>query len=254
MSYHTLTKGLEAKTVVLLGMGNVGSHLAKVLRQVPGYRLMYHYSRSLGMNIQDIPRHADLYIFAVSDTALPMLWAEMPATTGVWIHTAGAVSLDSMLPYHSRVGVLYPLQTISKGRVLDWTNVPIYYEGDDECRLLAEALSEHTAYADSEGRSKLHLAAVLACNYSNYLVSLAEEYLGREGFEPKALLPLLNEMVAKFQKMPANKAQTGPAIRGDRSTINKHLELLNQDEANAEALNVYTLLAEALLKRGASQV
>lgn len=249
MSYRTLTKGVDAKTVVLLGMGNVGSHLAKALRQVAGYRLVYHYSRSLGMKLQDIPRSADLYIFAVSDSVLPALWAEMPTTSGVWLHTAGSVSMSAMEPYHDRVGVLYPLQTISKGRALDWRKVPIYYEGDSECQLLAEALSERTAFADSEGRSKLHLAAVLACNYSNYLISLAEDYLAREGFDPKVLLPLLGEMLGKLEYMPAAKAQTGPAIRADISTIDKHLDLLRANEDNAESLRVYTLLAEGLLKR-----
>lgn len=249
MSYHTLTKGLSAKTVVLLGMGNVGSHLAKVLRSVPGYRLAYHYSRSLGMNIKDIPRQADIYLFAVRDEALLRVWSEMPETSGVWIHTAGSVSMEAMQAYHERVGVLYPLQTISKGRALDWTSIPIYYEGDDECRLLAETLSERSYFADSEGRGKLHLAAVLACNYSNYLISLAEEYLVREGFDAKTLMPLLEEMLAKLRELPASKAQTGPAVRGDVSTLDKHIALIKQSENPDELLQIYTLLANQLLAR-----
>lgn len=243
MSYHTLTGGVSARTVVLLGMGNVGSHLARVLRQTEGYRLVYHYGRSLGMRLEDIPRHADLYIYALSDSALPEVWAMMPETSGVWVHTAGSVSLEAMQAYHVDCGVLYPLQTFTKGRALDWAEVPIYYEGHEEVRRLAEALSRRVYPADSEGRAKLHLAAVLACNYSNHLVALAEDYLAREGFEPKTLLPLIRETMSKLETMPARRAQTGPAVRRDEATLERHRVLL---EGQEELLRIYNVLAESI--------
>lgn len=246
MSYHTLTKGTSAKTVVLLGTGRLGSHLAKALRRVEGYRLVYHYGRSLGMRLEDIPRQADIYIFAISDAALPEVWASMPETRGVWIHTAGSVSLERLEAYHQPAGVLYPMQTFTKGRAIDWAEVPIYYEGDEEVRLLAEALSPQASYADSAGRAKLHLAAVLACNYSNYLVSLAEDYLAAEGFEPKALLPLLRETMEKLEKLPAHEAQTGPALRGDEATLERHRELL---AGRPDLRQLYDLLAAGIQRQ-----
>lgn len=235
----------EFKTVVLLGGGNVATHLAKALRQLPGYRLVYHYMRSLGMKLEDIPPHADLYLFALSDAALPEVWQAMPSTRGVWIHLAGSVELSMMQSYHSACGVLYPLQTFSKKRPISWETIPIYYEGDTEAELLAGALSRHTAFADSQGRAKLHLAAVVACNFSNYLISLAEDYLQTEGFDPKSLMPLLAETFAKLESLPAREAQTGPAIRRDHTTLSRHLSMLPE----GDMLAVYRLLSEQLLHR-----
>lgn len=246
MSYRTLTKGTSAKTVVLLGTGRLGSHLAKALRRVEGYRLVYHYGRSLGMRLEDIPRQADIYLFAISDEALPEVWVAMPETRGVWIHTAGSVSLERLTAYHQPAGVLYPLQTFTKGRAIDWASVPLYYEGDEEARFLAEALSEQSYYADSDGRGKLHLAAVFACNYSNYLISLAEDYLSSEGFEPKTLLPLLRETMVKLETLPAREAQTGPALRGDEATLTRHRHLLAERPALRE---LYDLLAAGIQRQ-----
>lgn len=235
---------MPSKRIVLLGGGNVGSHLARACSSLSGYSLIWHYERRKGMLLTDIPRDADLYIFALTDTALESVWQEMPPTGGVWIHVSGSTPLDSLTKYHADGAVLYPLQTFSRNRDIEWKHVPLYYEGHEEARLLAEALSTHTAFASSEGRRKLHLAAVLACNYSNYLVTLAEEYLSAEGFESKTLLPLLRETFQKLEALPASEAQTGPAIRGDRTIVEQHKDLLSGD-----TLAVYTLLAEQLLSR-----
>lgn len=243
MTLRPSNENPEARSVVLLGGGNVGSHLAKALRRLKGYRLVYHYMRSVGMRLEDLPTEADIYIFALSDTALEEVWQSMPPTRGVWIHTAGSVSLECMARYHEPCAVLYPLQTFSKARAIDWHDVPIYYEGDAEAESLAKALSGRVAYADSVGRAKLHLAAVLACNYSNHLIALAEEYLQSEGFDAKVLMPLLRETFAKLEVMPARKAQTGPAVRGDVHTIERHLSML-ADRPHLAAL--YTHLAASL--------
>lgn len=233
-----------SKAVVLLGNGHVGSHLATAIGKLDGYHLLYHYTRSSGAKLSEIPLNADIYLFAISDTALSSVWQAMPITQGVWIHTAGSVSLAEMNTFHHKAGVLYPLQTFSKGKSLDWQEIPLYYEGHVEAQRLAEALSKYSYYSDSQGRKKLHLAAVIACNYSNYLVSLAEEYLQSEGFEPKAIMPLLREMLAKLEVLPARSAQTGPAIRGDKAIIDEHLNMLS-----GETREVYDLLSSKLLTR-----
>lgn len=237
----------QAKTVVLLGAGNVASHLLKALKGLDGYRLVYHYIRSLGMKLCDLPRNADLYIFALSDTALPEVWAAMPPTRGVWLHLAGAVPMQAMQVYHQRCAVVYPLQTFSRGRHINWAEIPIYYEGDDEGKLLAEALSPKARHTDAEGRKRLHLAAVMACNYSNHLIALAEEYLAQEGFDPKCLLPLLRETFSKLEVMPARDAQTGPAQRRDLATIDSHLAILPEGHLR----QLYTLLAQSIMDRPA---
>lgn len=232
------------RRIVLLGAGNVGSHLAEGIAHLEGYTLYHHYSRRAGGRLEELPQDADLYLFALSDDALPTVWEAMPETSGVWMHTAGSVPLSALARYHERTGVLYPLQTFSTGRRIEWADVPIYYEGDEEARCLAEALSRHTAYASSEGRAKLHLSAVLAANYSNYLIGLAEDYLTEASFDPKALLPLLKEMVLKLETLPAREAQTGPAVRGDRAVIDRHLSMLS-----GHTRETYAFLAHQILER-----
>lgn len=229
------------KRVVLFGNGHVGSHLATAIESLDGYRIVYHYTRSKGGIITDIPRDADIYLFAIPDSALAELWSLMPPTTGVWLHTAGSVSLEEISKHHGRSGVIYPLQTFTKGKALEWSSVPVYYEGDDEVKALAHSLSPLASYADSRQRARMHLAAVVACNFSNYLISIAEGILQEAKVHPKALQPLLHEMVNKLDILSAKEAQTGPALRRDENTMHKHMQMLEK-----EHVELYRILSEGI--------
>ncbi len=263
--------------IVLLGSGQVAHHLAIRLSALEGYRLVAIYSRRqehaerLARSIEAqegssrpgprghdaplttsdlsaLPRSASYYTYALSDSALESVWAAMPETQGVWIHTAGSVSLEAMARWHRESGVLYPLQTFSQTRNLDWSDIPIYIEGAGEdtleaIRRLALALSPKVYQASTTDRGKLHLAAVLACNFTNHLVALAESYLAQEGFETKSLMPLIRETMLKLETLPAIDAQTGPARRGDESTIQRHLALL---EPQPELRALYQALSQSI--------
>ena len=87
---------------------------------------------------------------------------------------------------------------------------------------------------------------MLACNFSNYLVLEAERLLEREGLPPKALLPLLDELLAKLHSLPAREALTGPAARGDEATMQRHEELLTGEP---ELQQLYRLLSERIQQR-----
>lgn len=252
------------KRIVLLGTGHVAYHLAQGIAALEGFVLVQIYGRrpeavqsllqalpyssAVAYSLDDLDPCADYYLFALSDRALPEVWRAMPPTRGLWVHTAGSVPLEAMLAHHHSCGVLYPLQTFSRTRPLDWRDLPLYIEGSTPesyaaLEALAIALSGRVAYADSEARGRLHLGAVLACNFTNHLIALAEEYLHAEGLEPKVLLPLVSEMVAKLHTMPALEAQTGPALRDDRPTIDRHLALL---EARPDLQTLYRLLSESI--------
>ena len=156
-----------------------------------------------------------------------------------------------MTKYHSSIGVLYPLQTFSKGKVLDFSSVPLYIEANNEStqariETLAHSLSNEVHHASSEARMALHVAAVLSCNFSNYLITLAEELLSAHQLPSKALLPLLDEMIEKLHHLPAQEAQTGPARRGDQMIIERHLKLLHN---TPELEQLYRLLSEGIRKR-----
>lgn len=236
------------RRVVLLGSGRVATHLAQAIARHSGYRLVEIYSRRLGRarlladallphspravdRLEDLSRDADIYLFALSDHALEVVWASMPTTTGVWLHTAGSVSLEQMARRHEASGVLYPLQTFTLGRSLDWHGLPICIEGAGAealsvARRLAYDLSGRVAEIDSIGRRHLHLSAVLACNFANHLIALGQHYLELQGIAPEILTPLIRETMSKLEYMPAREAQTGPALRGDTPTEARHLDLL----------------------------
>lgn len=253
------------KEVVLIGAGRVATHLAERICQVnKNYRLSCIYSRSLSSaqslvsrlgqhiphtdNLSSLPRQACIYLFALPDEALNPVWEAMPNTKGIWAHTAGSVALEAITVHHTQSGVLYPLQTFSLERTLNWDEVPIYIEGinsevEKELESLAHHLSSKVYHASSVERGHLHLSAVLACNFTNHLLALAEEYLIKQGLDPKAIYPLVRETLAKAERHTPRAVQTGPAIRRDASTIEHHLSLLADNPRLAE---LYKTLTESI--------
>ncbi|WP_455250756.1 Rossmann-like and DUF2520 domain-containing protein [Porphyromonas sp.] len=260
--------------IVLLGAGRLASHLAHALLRHPeAGTLVQLYSRSrasverlsselaelydtrglaLTTELTELLPEADIYLFVLSDDALPELWRQLEGRTrGLWVHCSGATSLGRLLEYHPQGAVLYPLQTFSRERAAAGSYLPFYIEGSDTASLagvrrLAELLGDEVHEATSAQRLYLHLGAVLACNFSNYLVLEAEHLLEREGLPPKALLPLLDELLAKLHTLPAREALTGPAARGDEATMQRHEELLTGEP---ELQQLYRLLSERIQQR-----
>jgi predicted short-subunit dehydrogenase-like oxidoreductase (DUF2520 family) len=76
-------------------------------------------------------------------------------------------------------------------------------------------------------RKHIHLAAVFACNFSNYMYSIANDILKADGISFDILNPLILECASKALDLNPREAQTGPAKRNDQNIIQHHLELLN---------------------------
>ena len=262
----------EEQRIVLLGAGNVATHLAQALHglstSLGRCRITEIYSPS-GVSasslastlagevrstsqLAELSQDADWYLFAVRDDALPSLWQALAGhTSGIWLHTSGSTPLEAMAAYHQQVGILYPLQTFSKAKTIDFSTIPLYIEAGEgetlsQLTQLAESLSHEVHVATSAQRAILHVAAVFACNFSNHLVALAEELLISHGLPQKALLPLLSETLEKLYTLPASEAQTGPAVRGDRQTLERHLSLL---QGRPELESLYRLLSEQIQSR-----
>lgn len=250
-----MPKLVTMKRIVLLGAGHVAYHLVRGLAHSEDYTISQVYSRRRSRaedltamlpqrpqaidHIEDLDRSADIYLYALSDNALIPVWRTMPRTEGIWIHTAGSVSLEAVQMYHRRSAVLYPLQTFTRGTQVTWAEVPIFVEGGDEeclsmCRQLAQHLSQRVTEATSAHRGYLHLAAVFACNFTNHLIALAQKLLDHEGLDGTVLIPLVQETLSKLHSMPAFTAQTGPAVRGDQVTMQRHLTLLADKPQLAE--------------------
>lgn len=253
------------RRVVLLGAGRVAVQLGPALQQA-GVEVVQVYSRTASRakalatrlecrytdDLTSIPRDAYLYILAISDVAIPALakslGKRLPAQAQV-VHTSGATSLDVIQKHVAQAGVFYPLQTFSEGRPVDWSDIPFCLEATtpellEDLRLLAQKISSRVYEVSSEQRATLHVAAVFANNFSNYLFSIAEEISQAKKLPFDLLRPLILETARKVQEQSPADAQTGPAVRKDRKTIERHLRYLQQH--HPEYVSLYQMLTEGI--------
>ena len=220
--------GPRAYRAVLIGRGNVATRLGQALRGA-GHEVIAVGGRT---RVAPVPQDADIYIIAVSDRCIPQV--------GLVVHTAGSVPMD-VLPQRRR-GVLYPLQTLSRARQIDFARVPLFIESDSDLPLLREvasSVSGSVRVLDSARRRSIHLAAVFCSNFTNAMYSMAYRLLRREGIPFEALLPLIDETAAKVHDLVPHEAQTGPAVRWDTEVMDAQRALLPDEEMR----QVYTLLS-----------
>lgn len=248
----------------MVGAGNVASHLAPALSLSGAGEVVQVYSRSpesaaaLASKIPgasstadagSIIPDADVYLISVADDAIAPLTRVLPKGDALYLHTSGSVGMEVLAPLSERYGVFYPLQTFSKGVGLDMAKVPLFVEGsdaevEDEIRAFAAPLFSSVYHADSETRKKMHISAVFACNFTNYLWTLAADLLERDGLPFDVLRPLLEETLRKAVVNSPAASQTGPAARGDRRVIDGHLALLEGREKE-----IYSLLSDCIMAR-----
>lgn len=249
-------------TVTLIGSGNVATHLAHALKKA-GFDFAQVFSRNqqhaqaladqlacgYTTQITKITPDADIYIFSVKDDVLQELIASTPTNNGLWIHTAGSMPIELFKGYTNQYGVLYPLQTFSKTREIDFSTIPCFIEANSTeseaiIYTLARSISENVQSLNSEKRKHLHLAAVFACNFSNHMYTLASKILKEQGLAEDILLPLINETAAKVHTLTPNEAQTGPAVRFDRHVMDKQLALLSDPTMQ----EIYQIISKSIHK------
>ncbi len=248
--------------VCIIGAGNVATHLARALDSISIILQVYSNNidnaRRLAGSLQSQPTaidklenvtyEADYYIVAVKDDAIETVARNTPASNGVWAHTSGSVPMTVFQPYKKRYGVFYPLQTFSRDVSLDIRNVPFFIEGSSESVYdslfkIASMISHTVCPADSERRRALHVAAVFACNFVNYMWMQADELRRQQNLDITYLKPLLDETLRKLDSCSPAQAQTGPARRGDKQIIDKHLETLSTAHAD-----IYRFLSDHILR------
>ncbi|GAA4788869.1 DUF2520 domain-containing protein [Olivibacter ginsenosidimutans] len=250
--------------IVLLGSGNVATHLAYALKKA-GYHIKQVFSRNIAHakhlaegigaepidNLFYITTEADVYIIAVKDEAIEEVAGALRLRNKILLHTSGSTDIAVLQPYSTAYGVIYPLQTISKEVALDFSKVPLILEFSDaqtkaEILNLAFKLSPLIHEYNSEQRKCLHLGAVLACNFSNYLYAVAHDFLQEKKVDFGLLKPLIAETANKIQTHNPNDVQTGPAIRNDGVILDRHLALL---DAHPDWQQVYRILSEGIARR-----
>lgn len=247
--------------LVFIGAGNVATHLAKAFYQ-KGYPIVQIFSQTevsaktlsdkvnsnYTTDYNDIITNADIYFYCVTDEVLPQIISQKKLSNGIHIHTAGSVNMNIFENNRKNFGVIYPLQTFSKNKEIDFSKVPLFIESNNEfseqkIKDLALVLSSKVFSISSEKRQKIHLSAVFACNFTNHLYSIAQDLLGEIPFD--VLFPLIEETVEKIKTLPPKQAQTGPAKRKDKNVINRHLDALS---FNSDWQDIYKKLTEDIQK------
>lgn len=256
-----MRRSIEDTSIVFIGAGNLATNLAKALYR-KGFRIVQVYSRtseaaqSLAQlveaeytnNLSMITADAQLYIVSLKDSAFVEL---LPGMVGhrkeaLWVHTAGSIPMSIWDGQAVRYGVFYPMQTFSKQREVEFSEIPVFVESNsaEDTRFLKEiasTLTERVYEVTSEQRKSLHLAAVFTCNFTNHMYALTAELLKKYHLPFEVMLPLIDETARKVHELEPRLAQTGPAIRYDENVINGHLQMLSDEP---EMQRLYQLISE----------
>jgi len=225
-------------SVVIIGNGNVGSHLYKAFLYADGVTATLINSR----NLEKIPQ-ADITIIAVTDDVIAKISSKVK--NSFVVHTSGSVSINSLKNNTSK-GVFYMLQTFSKNKNVDFSEIPFCLEADNDedfllLKKLAQSLGKKVYQIDSKQRKALHVAAVFVNNFTNHMYKIGYDVCTEHSVPFEILQPLINETAAKVATLLPEKAQTGPAIRNDKETIKNHLFLLNKNQQK-----IYTLITKSI--------
>ena len=245
--------------VVLIGAGNVAIHLATAWEKTETVRIVQYFSktnRNKSYFSENTPHtddmdslaEADVYLIAVKDEAIEEVASLLPAGNALVLHTSGSIPMEA-LRSSQRYGVLYPVQSFSKDRLLEWKQIPLALEASSAeamalLRQLASTLSNHVYEIDSTRRKKLHLSAVFANNFSNHMFALAKELCDENGLDFELLKPLIVETGQKVMSIPPEEAQTGPARRHDLVVLNQQANELGKSKKA-----IYELLSESISTR-----
>lgn len=251
------------KNIVFIGAGNLATQLALVLKKAK-FNITQVYSRTkesaetLAKQIDadfcfdyaKVNCDADLYIFALSDKALPTALENLQLKDKFMVHTAGSLPVSIFEVYTSRYGVFYPLQTFSKAREVDFSKIPICIEAnkpelETELMGIGKIISNSVQLLSSKQRKQLHMAAVFTCNFTNHMYHIGQELLQDQNINLDLLNPLIMETAEKVQELSAKEAQTGPAIRFDEDVIKAHEESLNM---HPDFQKLYRFVSESIYR------
>ncbi len=255
--------------IAIIGAGNVATHLGLALLKA-GQPLDCIYNRGeergrvlaslLSVKyINDLAllNQYDLIIVAVSDDAISVVANQLKGCSSLVVHTSGSISVSSLSAVGANIGVFYPLQTFSKQHKVDFSTIPIciYSATEEYCKklcTLAGQLSSSVHIINDDQRRKIHIAAVLVNNFSNYLYTKAFDFLARNDLPVQLLVPLIIETALKIEEMPPIEAQTGPAKRGDMETITRQLGFLENDNALRDLYKMITNGILSIYQSGSS--
>jgi predicted short-subunit dehydrogenase-like oxidoreductase (DUF2520 family) len=250
------------KTITIIGAGNVATHIGRALLN-KGFEInqVYSYSKHNAFelanelnampcdDIKYISDESDIYIVCIKDDYIKEVVQQISFKSKVVVHTSGSIPMNVLDQFENH-GIFYPLQTFSKEKDVDMKNVPFCIEANNnETKTtlleLAKGLSNNVNEINSEQRKKIHLAAVFACNFSNYMYTISENILKQDNIDFNIIKPLILETAKKIQNKKPFEMQTGPAKRKDNEVIDNQMEqLVNQPDYQ----DIYKLITQSIIK------
>lgn len=247
--------------VLLIGTGRTAFHLGHALRaaKVPLQGVVGRDAERTGALAKRLKAPAfalggavptcDLMLIAVSDDAIGAVAKKLPRTQAVIAHSSGTQSMAA-LGRREHTGVLWPIQSLSPGVPADLSKVPLVIDSSDAdarkvVRAVAQRISSRVLELPHKQREALHMAAVFASNFPVFLLAQAQRLLKEQNLPPDLLTPLWLAVAQKAADAGPDAALTGPARRGDRRTLAKHLERLKGDR---DLRRAYALLSRMILR------
>ena len=231
--------------ITLIGSGNVATVLGRLLKDKEhaiveicsrnkshAATLAAELNAAICNSPKNINNQSDIYIIAVSDDAVSRVISSLSLGEKFVVHTCGSISKDVLKNTSKNYGVLYPLQSLRKETSYVPT-IAFLVDGNNEhtmqeIKKLAASLSSQVAQANDEMRLHYHLSAVVVSNFTNHLYALTRQYCDANKIDFHLLLSLIEEVVQRLHHYEPAEMQTGPAVRGDETTIQKHLALLEK--------------------------
>lgn len=257
--------------VSIIGAGNLAWHLAPALdntdfavREV--YSADIRNADALVEKLYEARPKATLdfsistsriFIIAVPDDAIPEIVSGIVLPeNAILVHTSGSQPLN-VLGYAGtpNVGVFYPLQTFSKGKKVDFREIPLFIESENSfthntLNAMGKAISKKVYPITSSNRKALHVGAVFASNFTNHMLTLAKSILEDHKLDFEYLKPLIAETMNKALGLGPENSQTGPAKRGDLEILDTHMEFLKDDESITE---IYRAISQDIIDRYVSE-
>ncbi len=253
----------QIQKIVIIGAGRLASHLGlSFFKQ--GLEIVQVYNRTpekagklasrIGAactdNIAELNLHADIYFLAVSDSVIGEIASRLRLNKKLVVHASGTMGMDVLAPISSNFGVFYPVQTFLLNRKINFRKVPICIEANSESielklEFLAKKLSRNVCFLNSEKRRYLHLGAVFASNFTNFLYTITEDILISNNVPLELLEPLIFQTAMNVKHGNLFQNQTGPALRGDKKVLDKHCEMLAK---HPDYLEIYNLITSKIIK------
>ena len=246
--------------ISIIGAGNVGINMFQTLRKKEEIKMVSLFNRSIEKiishrnkifitdNINEIKK-SDIYIISTNDDSIEKVSKKLKGRDGLIVHTSGSTEMN-VLSIHKNFGVLYPLQTLTKDKLCNFKKIPICIEGNNDIskkkiEKLVKIIGSKYYHIDSKQRLSLHVSAVFACNFTNYLFSVAYDICTENKLPFEILFPLIRETLEKIEKNKPSKIQTGPAIRKDMNTIKKHLNFIKSKNSK----KIYSILTNGIIEK-----